>query len=421
MARRAKNEGTIYKKTIIRNGKEYTYWESQVTIGYDPGTGKRIRKTYTGNTQKEVRVKMQHSSLDIENEDYIEPSKMTLAEWMDAWLSEHTPHVKPQSRRLYKIQCDSHIKPSIGNIKLSELTTKTIQHLYNNLASGGNVKQTKNPDGTPLETRLPLSPTTVKNISTTLSACLNTAVELGYIKNNPASKAKSPKLIKKEQTPLTNEQIRKFLELIETDPYKNIFKLILFTGLRRGEALGLTWDSINITNRTLTINKQLRYLPSESGSYTLGLPKRDKIRILSIPQSIIDILLDEKIIQEQNKLDAGPLWSGYKDDAERETSLIFTSKLGTPIDFGTLHKHYKNIVKTMGIPDSHIHQLRHTYAVLSIQNGDDIKTIQNNLGHASAAFTLDIYGHTTDKMKEEAANRMQTFIEKMTRENDNDE
>jgi integrase len=192
---------------------------------------------------------------------------------------------------------------------------------------------------------------------------------------------------------------------------------MLFTGMRRGEATGLTWDSFDQSKKTLTINKQLRYLPSETQRYSLVPPKRDKPRTISIPQTVVDILLNEKDIQNKSKLDAGPLWSGYKDECERETSLIFTSKLGLPIDFSTLHAHYKKVAKSIGIPESHIHQLRHTYAVLALQNGDEIKTVQDNLGHSSIAFTLDVYGHTTDKMKKASAERMQNFIESVSQDN----
>ena len=81
--RRAKGTGNIRKRTVTRNGKEYTFWEAAVTIGYDPGTGQQIRKTYTGKTQKEVREKMQAAAVAVQDGDFFEPAKMTVAQWLD--------------------------------------------------------------------------------------------------------------------------------------------------------------------------------------------------------------------------------------------------------------------------------------------------------------------------------------------------
>ena len=95
---------------------------------------------------------------------------------------------------------------------------------------------------------------------------------------------------------------------------------------------------------------------------------------------------------------------------------MFTSPVGGPLNPKVVYLHYKKIAARIGAPESRVHDLRHTYAVLSLQNGDDVKTVQENLGHATAAFTLDVYGHVSEKMKEESARRQQAYIDNLLNE-----
>ena len=131
---------------------------------------------------------------------------------------------------------------------------------------------------------------------------------------------------------------------------------------------------------------------------------------------MIDTFADRKTEQENQKKEAKDAWIGYKDAKERKKSLIFTTSIGGPINPKVAWMHFKKIAARIDIPESRVHDLRHTYAVLSLQNGDDVKTVQQNLGHASAVFTLDVYGHVTDKMKDESASRMQNYIDNLTEE-----
>ena len=109
-----------------------------------------------------------------------------------------------------------------------------------------------------------------------------------------------------------------------------------------------------------------------------------------------------RVRQTEDRLRAGPVWS--------DTGLVFTNELGEHLVFSTVYKNFKAIVASIGCPDVRFHDLRHSYAVASIRAGDDIKTVQGNLGHATAAFTLDVYGHVTDQMKRASAERMEGFI-----------
>ena len=409
-SRRAQGTGSIYKKTVTRNGQAYTYWEAQVTTGADPGTGKQIRKTFTGKTQKEVREKMQAAAVAVQDGDFFEPSRMSVADWLDLWLKEYSADWKFKTKEKYETVCRVHLKPALGATKLARLTTPQIQSFYNELGRTGKVTKKKDDKGKEIEQREPLSPKSIRLVHGVLSKALNTAVRVGYIKHNPAELCTTPKLEKKEIRPLTDEQIKAFVSLCDSEEYGRIYKLILFTGLREGEALGLTWDCVDFSKNELKINKQLQRQGEKDVLVTL---KNSKPRYLTAPAFVMQLLKEERVHQMERRLAAGEIWQGWQSPEEMKTSLVFVKEDGSCITGAALYQRYKHLAEQIGAPGSRVHDLRHTYAVLSLQNGDNVKTVQDNLGHATAAFTLDVYGHVSEKMKEDSAARMQNYIENM--------
>lgn len=412
-SRRAKGSGTLKKRTVTRSGKEYVFWEGQVTLGYDPGTGKQIRKTFTGQTQKEVREKMQEAAVAVQNGDFFEPSKITVGGWFDLWFKDYCGDKKYLTVKQYKSMTDTHIRPALGAVKLSKLTPPMIQGFYNELQRTGRTVTVKDKSGNPVTRQEPLSAKTVKNIHGIISKALSTAVDVGFIKNNPAERVTLPRVEKKEIHPLTDAQVKALLQACRGHEYERLYKLIVFTGLREGEALGLTWDCVDFSSGSLRIAKQLQKRPERDGGYTLAPLKNDKARTITAAPFVMQILKEQEKAQMRKRLQAGEVWEGWQDMEERKTGFVFTRDSGRYLDVTMVYKEYKKIAASIGIPESRVHDLRHTFAVLSLQNGDPIKTVQDNLGHATAAFTLDVYGHVSEKMKEDSAARMQTYIENL--------
>ena len=408
--RRAKGSGTIKKRTVIRNGKPYTFWEAQITVGNDPGTGKQMRKTFTGATQKEVREKMQKAAVAVQDGDFFEPSKLTLSAWLDLWLREYSADWKYKTLEKYETVCRVHLKPALGAVKLAKLSPPQIQSFYNELGRTGKVTTKKDKNGKTVERREPLSPKSIRLVHGVLSKALNTAVRIGYIKRNAAELCTTPKLEKKEIQPLTDAQIKEFVALCAGEDYGRIYKLILFTGLREGEALGLTWDCVDFKAGTLKIKQQLQRQGEKDELVPL---KNSKPRYLTAPAFVMQLLTDEHTHQIEQRLAAGELWQGWQSLEEMKTGLVFLKDDGSNITAAALYQRYKHLAEMIGKPESRVHDLRHTFAVLSLQNGDNVKTVQDNLGHATAAFTLDVYGHVSEKMKEDSAARMQAYIERM--------
>ena len=408
--RRAKGSGTIKKRTVIRNGKPYTFWEAQITVGNDPGTGKQMRKTFTGATQKEVREKMQKAAVAVQDGDFFEPSKLTLSAWLDLWLREYSADWKYKTLEKYETVCRVHLKPALGAVKLAKLSPPQIQSFYNELGRTGKVTTKKDKNGKTVERREPLSPKSIRLVHGVLSKALNTAVRIGYIKRNASELCTTPKLEKKEIQPLTDAQIKEFVALCAGEDYGRIYKLILFTGLREGEALGLTWDCVDFKAGTLKIKQQLQRQGEKDELVPL---KNSKPRYLTAPAFVMQLLTDEHTHQIEQRLAAGELWQGWQSLEEMKTGLVFLKDDGSNITAAALYQRYKHLAEMIGKPESRVHDLRHTFAVLSLQNGDNVKTVQDNLGHATAAFTLDVYGHVSEKMKEDSAARMQAYIERM--------
>ena len=408
--RAAKGSGSIYKK--VKNSK--TYWESQITVGYDPGTGKQIRKTFSGKTQKEVREKMQAAAVSISQGSYFEPAKITLAEWLDIWLKDYTGDKKYLTCKTYTAQIETHIKPALGNVKLAKLTAPQIQGFYNELGrTGKEIRKKDKKTGKETVTFEPLAAKSIRNVHGVLIKSLNTAIDVGYLKTNPAERVTLPRTEKKEIHPLNDSQVAAFYREAGEDEYCYLLRLIPFTGLREAEAMGLTWDCVDFEAGTLKINKQLVKRPNSAGGFTLAETKNSKIRIIKPAPMVMSLLRQRQAEQIEQRFKAGELWQGWQDDKERKTALVFTTAAGGNLSPQTVYNHCKKVLDRIGAGDRCVHDLRHTFAVLSLQNGDDVKTVQGNLGHATAAFTLDVYGHVSERMKEDSAARMEKYMQNM--------
>ena len=393
--RAAQGSGTIRKKTVTRNGKDYTFWEARATIGRDPGTGKQIQRSFSGKTQKEVREKMQAAIAELNAGTYLQPLKMTVGEWLDIWVTEYLGNAKPHTRKSYEGVIKNHIKPAIGAVKLTSLTRVQVQKMINGLRS---TKQTSMGDK--------VNPKTAKNVHGVLHSALSQAILCGYLNTNPADRTVLPKRAKTEIQVLDNEQLPAFLKAIEGHPFQYLYQVDLFTGMRQSELLGLQWSDIDFENKVVTVRRQLQYLGSAKGGYMYATPKNNKPRIIALPDKAVEALKRQRVMQNTARLAAGPLWNNPND-------LVFTNEIGEHLKHDLIYRHLKRIFSAMGTPDLRFHDLRHSYAVLSLQSGCDIKTVQENLGHYAAAFTLDTYAHVTQAMRRDGADKLNRLLDKL--------
>ena len=372
--RGAQGGGTIRQRSDGR-------WEARYTIGRDPGTGKQVQKSIYGETQAEVRKKLQQATTAIDEGVYTEPSKMTVGGWLDVWIKEYTGDLKPYTLKSYTGHVNNHIKPSLGAVKLSALNAPTMQAFINSLQREG------------------LAPKSVKNNHGTLHKALQQAVELSYLRANPASACKLPRVERTTIKPLEDDTIASFLRAIKGHQYETLYMVDLFTGMRQGEILGLTWDCIDFKAGTIHLYRQLTVLDAQ---YSFASLKNGKTRRIAPPPSVMKALQEHRRKQLQWRVLAGSAWS--------DSGLVFTNEIGGHLTHSSIYKRFKEIIVSIGCPDTRFHDLRHSFAVMALQNGLDIKSVQESLGHYSAAFTLDVYGHVTDRMITENAERMERFL-----------
>ena len=398
MRKRANGEGSIRKRS---NGT----WEARVTVGVNPETGKLISKSVYGRTQKEVREKL--NALQKGEQQAVNPpaagpglitdaasepeqKEMTVGEWLDTWLKEYLADVKQGTSIHYESVVRLHLKPALGDIPLSQLRTPMVQKFYNKLRA---------------EQR---SPKYIKNIHGILHRALDMAMRVEYLTKNPSTYTIRPKVVEKPVVPLDAPEQKKLFEALKGNPFETLFLTATFTGMRIGELIGLTWDCVDFENEVIYVEKQLVQTRKKGQKYRFGTLKNGKTRVIAPAPYIMQVLKKHKIAQAEQRLLMGDLWNPGEFP-----NLVFSHKDGSHYSQPTIWKEFQDILAAAGLEHHRVHDLRHTFAVNSLRAGDDIKTLQENMGHYSAAFTLDRYGHVTDTMRRESANRMQAFIENM--------
>ncbi len=373
-----KTNGTVRQRPDGR-------WEARATIG-----DKRI--SFYADRQSDALKAMRAAQKAADDGVYFEPSRVTVAAWLDTWLTEYAaPSLKPLSLSAYESRIGSHIKPALGKIRLAELNPTQIQTFYNSLTREKS-----------------LSPKTVKNVHGILHKCLSQAVKLRYIGFNPCDMCELPRMERREIKPLTEREISAFLaELRAGEEFSALFTVALFTGMREGEICGLAWNAVDFRAGTITVRQQLQKEKKKGGCHYIAATKNDRTRTITAAPYVMGILREIFAEQKKQHLACGLAW-------RNEWNLVFTRPDGSFIPPQTALKHFKKIAERIGRPDARFHDLRHTYAVTALQEGDSVKTVQENLGHSTASFTLDVYGHVSEKMKAESAARMENFIEKIS-------
>lgn len=365
---------------MTKNGILYYRWRG--TLGYVPETGKPNRKTLYARSDKELRQKVAEMISNHEKGVKGAPKRMTVGQWLLQWLDECCTDVKERTRITYASAIRIHLMPGIGGIRLSDLQPAHVQSFINGL------------DG--------VSPKTVKNLHGVLHRALQKAVEWSYIQRNPADGCALPRIQKAEVNFLAGDDLRAFLTACDGNEYAPMMKLAVFTGMREGEILGLTWDAVDFERGTISVKQQLQLI---KGEYVIQSTKSDRTRQLTPAPFVFDLLRTVRRDQFAMRLRMGTDWIGEYD-------LVFTRYDGRNVARNTLYMNFKRCLEAAGLPTTtRFHDLRHSYAVFALECGDNIKEVQSALGHYSAAFTLNTYEHISEEAKKESAARQQAAID----------
>ena len=368
--RRKKGEGSVRQR---KDGR----WEGRVVIGYDE-KGLPRTKNVLAKTKRECQEKLKQlrETVTGSKTEKVRP-EMPFGEWLDFWYQNYVkPQIRPTTQANYEAKIYQHIIPELGKIPLNQLAQKDLQQFYARMKTGGRLIRTE-------QFGKGLSDSMVRGLHAACRSALEKAVQEDLIRTNPAVGCKLPPKRGREMQVLGREELQRFLIQAQAESYFELFLLDLCTGLRRGELLALQWDDLDFKTGVLTVNKQVYEV---KGRLQVSVPKtRASIRRLVLPPGVVEVL------------------RAYRETVDSRWMFPSPVKEDVPMTPGAVRRRLQIILERAGCKKIRFHDLRHTFATLSLESGMDVKTLSAMLGHVSAATTLDIYTHITDDMQRAAA------------------
>jgi integrase len=371
--RRSAGEGDIH---LRKDGR----WEARLDLGWVDG--KRKRKSIFGRTREAVAKKLTRAVVDYQNHKPVLDERQTVGQYLKWWLQSVVQTTwRPKTYTSYESICRVHLIPGLGKHRLARLTAAHVQtFLTAKLGVGA-------------------SANTVRYCRVVLRAALADALELDVVSRNAAATAKPPKVERRKVTPLTPAQARALLRVVEGHRLEALFTVAIALGLREGEALGLSWDDIDLHARTLTVRRQLQRVEKK---LQLVEPKTEQSRRpLALPAIVVNQLRAHKVRQAEERLSAN-VWE--------DAGLVFASRYGTPIHPENLGRMLRPYLVKAECPPQRWHDLRHACASLLLAQGATMKVVQNVLGHTQLATTSEIYAHLYPEFREQVAAKMDAIL-----------
>lgn len=372
MNRKANGQGHTYKvgnsyRTAIRRGSYVV--------------------TATGATAQESRKRAKAKLESLPNlggrSDGLPKSKLQLQEFLSNWLEgEHKHHIAHSTFKRYQSLARIHINPIIGSIELRKLTANHINSMITVMREGGQ------------------SPRSQQQARALLSVALQEAERKDYIVINPVNKVRNPQLKQIEINPLTLAEVKRLLSTYEGTYMCARLHTALICGLRQGEALGLTWDDVDLENRTLNIRKQIQIV--DGTKVFTGLKTNKSRRLIALTDETVVALKAHRSPIERLKLRGANNWL--------ENNLVFPDELGGFRSPTIDYSEWKKALKLCGIAPKRLHDARHTAATLMYSQGVGIETISRALGHSTSAITSKLYVHNSLEPQVVAAEAMNQLL-----------
>jgi integrase len=408
VSKRGQNEGSIYQR---KDGR----WAAAVNLGW--ADGRRLRKTYYGETRKEVQEALTRALSDIQKGLPLLSEKQSVSDYLAWWLENVVKStVRPSTWTSYEELVSLHLRPALSNIALAKLTPQHVRSLLTaKIASG-------------------LSTRRVQYVHAVLRAALNTAVKDQLVIRNAAAIVKPPRVIGKEVQPLTPAEARRFLNHIKGNRLEALFTVAISLGLRQGEALGLRWSDVNFEAGTLRVRYALQRLkprknrghvdPDEDSLRTasgelpgfhLVEPKtKQSRRTIAIPKRTLSALVEHKTLQSHERLLAGTAWKTPILSCEggriAVDDLVFVTRFGNPFDAPTVTHRFQALLTGAGIGHHRFHDLRHTAATLLAIQGVHPRAIQAALGWENLSM-LNRYAHFVEEQRKAVATAMDAILD----------
>jgi len=350
-------------------------------------TEERRRATKAGfATQKQAQAALNKVLVAIEEKTFVAPTKLTLREYLKGeWLPAIEATIRPSTFRSYKQHVECHICPHLGSTQLQKVSGSQINALYAKLAISGKK------DG-----KSGLSPLSIRHVHATLHRALKDAVRWERLTRNPIEAADPPRISgagTRELKTWSAEQLKAFLDSSKDERLSPLWHLLAMTGLRRGEALGLRWEDVDLEAGRISVRRAL--IPN-GAVVVVSEPKTAKgRRSVALDPETIEVLKRQAGQQLADQAEKGDEWT--------DTGLVFTKVDGDAWHPEVASRFFRSAVKRSRLPVIRLHDLRHTHATLALRAGIHPKVVSERLGHATIAITLDTYSHAIPAMQEEAA------------------
>jgi integrase len=348
--------------------------------------GKRVRKSFYGKTPKEVSAKLRDALKRKAQGALVTGPRQTFGQFLDRWLKDVvTPKCRPKTISSYRGLIDRHLKPGLGHIALSKLAASDLQAFY------------------ALKREQKLAPRTIVYLHALIRASLKHAERAGEIGYSPVNRVSAPTSTRPDIKPFTIDESAKILLVSASDRLASLWSLALHTGLRQGELLGLRWKDVDTERGTLTVLQTVQVI---YGKITTGAPKtKQSRRTIPIASATLDLLKAWRTEQKKERMKAGPLW--------QDNGLVFASHTGTPLFARNVSRRWHQLLDTAGIERRGMHAARHTTATLLMAAGEHPKVVQELLGHATIALTLDTYSHVQEGQREQATAKLSALLAPM--------
>lgn len=351
------------------------------------GSGKKITKSTTyvppkGTAPKKAEKLAQEYAFEFERKckDYTQLNEnMQFSELADWYFENYaTEALKESTAYTYKGQYKNHIEPVLGHLKIKTITTPKLTKIMQSFS---------------------LNPTTVKKLYVIVQSIFKRGVEQGFIRDTPCHNVILPKRKKsRKNKALEESKLKRFVAFLNSKPwdedFKRIIKVLLYTGMRSGECLGLAWEDVDFENHTIFINHTLSDI---GGKHELTDPKTESsIRYIGMSEALEKVLLEQQAYINDLKTALG------KDFAHPE--MVFVSARGNYRDRNSVYQSLKRFTRGTEFEDMTLHQLRHCNATLLLNSGVDLKIVSEHLGHCDIGVTANIYADVLLKNKIKTAN-----------------
>lgn len=372
---------------LIKEKKKGFYF--RIDVGKDPFTGKRKQASFGPfRTKTEAKKELLKIKNQVDDGSYFKESTEDFSMFMERWFNtsyKRTVEITTAKSREYVIR--NHIMKYFQHKKINEITTFDIDSFYVDKLDSG------------------YSGAYIRQMHNLLNQAFDQAVRWSLIKVNPVKNAKPPKVKSEEKITWTVDEVNRFLNLIKDSSMEIPYLLAIFTGMRRGEVLGLKWDDVDFENKKIRIKRSLCFVSGKGLIFKEPKTKKSK-RQISISQHVVNVLKKHKQKQEFQKEKLGVQ---YQDN-----NLIVCTDDGKPLDPRNLLRQFYRLIEEANVPRISFHDLRHTHATILMQQGENPKVVSERLGHSRVGITLDLYSHVSDDLQEQAAEKFENALLKQS-------